>query len=287
MRLACLWTRLRGNVRLFGRHVIFLGSGSSCSRGALGWNPGSRVELIETMTVEDVPRKLGVADRAFRASWAAEYAGYLAQASESLRDTATQAEQQCYESLKSRGVRRLDSSAELEPEERRLFTSARSTSHAGALLSLFAIEVALKAYQIRDRGQQSKNDHDLARLFESLNEETRARLKELCPEVMETVTKHRKGLFLSDTNSRSWANRKASRFPRRLIPFMGWRRRSWRPCSKSPQFRRSWQLSGLGGKRVAWANDTPRVGGRSGGVENASTTAWSAGGRRGTVTIPA
>ena len=144
------------------------------------------------MTVEDVPRKLGVADHRFRASWAAEYAGYFAEAAERLRDTATQAEQECYESLRSRGVRRLNSRAELEPEERRLVMRARSTGHASALLSLFAIEVALKAYQILDRGQH-ESEHDLAKLFDSLDEETKARLKEVCPEVTETVTKHRKG----------------------------------------------------------------------------------------------
>ncbi len=115
----------------------------------------------------------------------------------------------------------MDSSAELEPEERRLFTSARSTSHAGALLSLFAIEVALKAYQIRDRGQQSKNDHDLARLFESLNEETRARLKELCPEVMETVTKHRKGFVSLRYQFEELGESKGVKIPKATDPLHG------------------------------------------------------------------
>lgn len=145
------------------------------------------------MTVEDVPRRLGVENHAYRASWAAEYAGYYAEAAESLRDTATQAEQECYESLSSRGVRPPVSLADLEPEERRLFTRARSAGHVSALVSLFAIEVALKAYQIRDKGQHNKNEHDLARLFDSLNGETKKRLVEVCPEVTETVTKHRKG----------------------------------------------------------------------------------------------
>ena len=144
------------------------------------------------MTVEDVPREFGVEDHVFRASWAAEYAGYFAEAGECLRDTATQAEQECYESLRSRGVRRLVSRAELDPRERRLVTRARSTDHAGALLSLFAIEVALKAYQILDRGKH-ENGHDLAKLFDSLNDETRARLQDLCPGVTETVTKHHEG----------------------------------------------------------------------------------------------
>ena len=144
------------------------------------------------MNVEDVPRKLGVPDHTFRASWAAEYAGYFAEAAECLRNTAEQAVEQCYESLSSRQVQRLTSLAELEPEERRLVTRARSTGHASALLSLFAIEVALKAYQIRDKGDH-ENEHDLTKLLNSLNEETKARLEELCPAVTETVTKHHKG----------------------------------------------------------------------------------------------
>ncbi len=74
------------------------------------------------MTVEKVPEELGIADSAFKASWAAEYAGYFAEAAERLRDTAARAEQECHESLKSRGLRRLRSRAELEPEERRLVT---------------------------------------------------------------------------------------------------------------------------------------------------------------------
>ena len=172
------------------------------------------------MTVEDVPRKLGVADCAFRASWAAEYAGYLAEAAESLRDTATQAEQECYESLRSRGVRRLVASAELEPEERRLFTRARSTSHAGALLSLFAIEVALKAYQIRDRGQH-ENEHDLRKLFDSLNEETKARLRQLCPEVTEAVTKHHKGFVSLRYQFEELGKSKRVKIPKSTDPLHG------------------------------------------------------------------
>ena len=144
------------------------------------------------MTDQDVPRMLGIADDMFRASWAAEYAGSFAEATEGLRHAAEQAEQECAESLWSRGLDRLPSRVQLRPEERRLFARARATGHAGALLSLFAIELALKAYQILDRGQHQKG-HDLRKLFDSLNEETKARLKKLCPEVTETVTKHRDG----------------------------------------------------------------------------------------------
>ena len=172
------------------------------------------------MTDEDVPRKLGVADHAFRASWAAEYAGYFAEAAESLRNTATQAEQECYESLSSRGVRPPIARAELEPEERRLITRARSADHAGALLSLFAIEVALKAYQIRDRGQH-ENEHDLAKLFDSLNEETKTRLKALCPEVTDTVTRHANGFVTLRYQFEELGNSKGVKIPKPTDPLHG------------------------------------------------------------------
>ena len=172
------------------------------------------------MTVEDVPRKSGVEDHAFRASWAAEYAGYLAEAAESLRDTATRAERECYESLRSRGVRLPVSPAELEPEERRLFTRARSADHGGALLSLFAIEVALKAYQILDRGQH-ENEHNLAKLFDSLNEATKTRLKELCPEVTDTVTKHAMGFVTLRYQFEELGESKGVKIPKPTDPLHG------------------------------------------------------------------
>ena len=117
-------------------------------------------------------------------------------------------------------MRRLTSPAELEPEEHRLFTRARSTGHAGALLSLFAIEVALKAYQIRDRGQH-ENEHDLRKLFDSLNEETRARLTELCPEVTETVTKHHKGFVSLRYQFEELGKSKGVKIPKSTDPLHG------------------------------------------------------------------
>ena len=172
------------------------------------------------MSVEDVPRKSGVEDHAFRASWAAEYAGYFAEAAESLRNTATQAEQECYESLSSRGVRPPIARAGLEPEERRLITRARSAGHVSALVSLFAIEVALKAYQIRDTGQH-EHGHNLAKLFDSLNEETKTRLKELCPEVTDTVTKHAEGFVTLRYQFEDLAKSKGVKIPKPTDPLHG------------------------------------------------------------------
>ena len=172
------------------------------------------------MTVEDVPGKLGVADHAFRASWAAEHACYFAEAAECLRDTAQQAEQQCFESLMRRGVDRLPPRDQMEPEERRLIARARATGHAGALLSLFAIEVALKAYQILDMGQH-ENEHDLAKLFDSLHEETRARVEELCPEVTRTVTTHRNGFVSLRYQFEELGKSKGVKIPKSTDPLHG------------------------------------------------------------------
>ena len=83
----------------------------------------------------------------------------------------------------------MTSPAELESEERQLVAKARSMGHASALLSLLAIEIALKGYQIRDRGRHT-HAHDLQCLFDSLNTETKTRLKEIGPEVPETLSKH-------------------------------------------------------------------------------------------------
>lgn len=199
------------------------------------------------MTVEDVPRQLGVANHAFRASWAAEYAGYFAEAAERLRDTATQAEQDCYESLRSRGVRAPIRRAVLEPEERRLVTRARSMSHASALLSLFAIEVALKAYQIRDSGQH-KSEHDLTKLFNSLKEETRARLKELCPEVTETVTRHRNGFVSHRYQFEELGKSKGVKIPESTDPLHAVAKKIVEALSQEPAIQEVVAAAGLEGK---------------------------------------
>jgi len=108
----------------------------------------------------------------------------------------------------------------MEPEERRLVARARATGHAGALLSLFAIEVALKAYQILDRGQH-ENEHDLRKLFDSLNEETRARLKELCPEVTETVATHHRGFISLRYQFEELGKSKGVKIPKPTDPLHG------------------------------------------------------------------
>ena len=140
----------------------------------------------------DAPRELGVAEHVFRATWAAEYAGYLTEAAKQLRLTAMQAEKICSQALTSRQAPQLASWVDLEPEEHRLAVKALSMSHASALLSLLAIEIALKGWQTLDRRQHAR-DHDLQRLFDSLNTETKAHLKELGPEVTKTLEKHHKG----------------------------------------------------------------------------------------------
>lgn len=171
--------------------ALYCGAASAGSRHSISGNKlrrGWTLEKQDGVSVEDAPQELGVADDVFRAAWAAECAGYLTEAAEHLRQTAMQEVERCSESLGNRQAPQT-SWDDLEPEELRLAVRARSMSHASALLSLFALEIALKGYQIRDCGQHSR-DHDLQRLFDSLNSETRTRLEELGPEVPETIKKH-------------------------------------------------------------------------------------------------
>ena len=108
------------------------------------------------------------------------YAKFVTEAAAHLRLTAMDAEDRCLESLTNRQVRRLPPLDELKPEEHTLVATARATSHASALLSLLAIAIALKGYQIRDRGQHARM-HDLLSFVGSLNPETRQRLEALGP----------------------------------------------------------------------------------------------------------
>ena len=126
------------------------------------------------------------------AMWAAEYAGDMTEAAKQLQQTAREAEKSCSQALTSRQAPKLTSLDELEPEERELALRARSMSHASALLSLLAIEIALKGWQILDCGKHTRG-HDLQCLFDSLKTETKAHLKELCPEVTETLSNHPNG----------------------------------------------------------------------------------------------
>ena len=142
-------------------------------------------------TPRDAPRELGVDKDVFRARWAAEYAGYMTEAAKLRRPTAMQAEES-FQALTNRQAPPSTSPDELVPEERRLRDKARSMSHACALLSLLAIEIALKGWQILDCGQHAR-DHDLQVLFDSLKTETRAHLEKLGPEVTETLKTHPTG----------------------------------------------------------------------------------------------
>ena len=137
--------------------------------------------------------------------WASEFAGYITEAAEHLRQTAMQEVEQYSEAVGEEDPGMTDGA-----EQIRLLFRARAMSLASALLALLAIELALKAYQIRERGQH-ETGHDLQKLFDSLNEETRTRLKNLGPEVTETLGNHRQGfvslryLFEELGNARSVA----------------------------------------------------------------------------------
>lgn len=111
----------------------------------------------------------------------------MTEAADCLRQAAMEAEQQFSEEVGEEDRREPEGA-----EERRLFARTRAMSLASALLALFAIELALKAYQIRDCGQH-ETGHDLQKLFDSLKEETKARLEKLGPEVTDTLRNHRQG----------------------------------------------------------------------------------------------
>ena len=139
---------------------------------------GSDLVERDDVSVKDTPR---------RAAWAAEFALYVTEAADHLRKTAIEAERLCSEALIEK-----DQEKPVGAEERRLIARTRSMSHASALLALLAIEIALKGYQIRDCGRHQTH-HCLQKLFDSLKEETKARLKELGPEVTETLRKYQQG----------------------------------------------------------------------------------------------
>ena len=127
------------------------------------------------------------------ATWAAEHAIYLSEAAQKLRQSAEAAEECGGDALVSRGVKeKLSSIAELQPSEQLHAGRARGRACASALLSLFAIEVALKAYQFRDLGKREFR-HDLKCLFDSLKPGTQADLDRLVPELQDTLKKHPNG----------------------------------------------------------------------------------------------
>ena len=169
---------------------------------------------------EDAPAEGGSADHAFRATWAAGYAKFMTEAAAHLRLTAMDAEDRCLESLTNRQVRQLPSLDELKPEEHTLVARARATSHASALLSLLAIEIALKGYQIRDRGQHA-HEHDLLSLFDSLNPETRQRLEALGPELIETLKRHHLGFVSLRYQFEELGNMERVAIPKSTDPLHG------------------------------------------------------------------
>ena len=118
-----------------------------------------------------------------RAEWAAEFAWYLNQVVELLLKTAEQT------------LGELEATREPEEwrlEEWRLAAKTRAMAHTSALQALLAIEIALKAYQIRDTGQNT-HTHNLQCLFDSLKDATRTRLENLGPEIRGTFEKYPKG----------------------------------------------------------------------------------------------
>ena len=127
-----------------------------------------------------------------RAQWAAEFAWYSNQAAEHLLKTAAQTLDDLVAKLDRRKGTSADNWKPREPEEIRLAGKTRAMAHTSVLQALLAIEIALKAYQIRDTGQYTRT-HNLQCLFNSLKDETRTRLENLGPEIKSTLQKHPMG----------------------------------------------------------------------------------------------
>ena len=79
---------------------------------------------------------------------------------------------------------------------------------------------AQKPIRSATRGQH-ENEHNLAKLFDSLNEETKARLKELCPEVTDTVTKHAMGFVTLRYQFEELGESKGVKIPKPTDPLHG------------------------------------------------------------------
>ena len=127
-----------------------------------------------------------------RAEWAAEFAWYSNQVGEHLLETAAQTLDDLVAKVDRRKGTSADNWKPREPEEIRLASKTRAMAHTSVLQALLAIEIALKAYQIRDTGQNTRT-HNLQRLFNSLKDETRTRLENLGPEIKSTLQKHPEG----------------------------------------------------------------------------------------------
>ena len=59
---------------------------------------------------------------------------------------------------------------------------------AAPVLMTLAIEIALKALQYQERRDDYDREHDLLKLFQNLNEDTRARLKVRLPSILDAVS---------------------------------------------------------------------------------------------------
>lgn len=131
-------------------------------------------------------------DTTRRADWAAEFAWYSNQVVEHLLETAEQTLDDLVAKLDRRKGTNADRWKPREPEEIRLVGKTRAMAHTSGLQALLAIEIALKAYQIRDTGRHT-HTHNLQHLFNSLKDETRTRLENLGPEIKSTLQKHPEG----------------------------------------------------------------------------------------------
>ena len=134
-----------------------------------------------------------------------------------------------------------DSPRRWRGEGQPLWRIARGANHGRCqwpltLLSLFALEIALKGYQILDCGRHT-HDHDLRRLFDSLSSETKTRLKELGPEVPETIEKHHNGFVSLRYQFEEVGDSKRVAIPRAVDPLHGAARTMVEALAQEPSVR--------------------------------------------------
>ena len=72
-----------------------------------------------------------------------------------------------------------------------LKTKAETMAYWGMILAVFALEIALKALLIQE-GRKPCNTHDLKKLFEDLNRDTRQRLTNAIPDLARISQTHRR-----------------------------------------------------------------------------------------------
>ena len=112
-----------------------------------------------------------------RTRWqAALFAVFTMQSSNTLKAAATAAREEA------------DDGTTLKPWL--LKAQSRTMAYWGVILAVFTLEIALKVLLMQE-SQKPRNTHDLTKLFEDLNPDTRQRLTNAIPDLRTTFDQHR------------------------------------------------------------------------------------------------